>query len=125
MLWEGLHEIYSLTNDMLIVIENPKNGQYLGVVGHWGSIDEAYDFRTPAFAIDFCIMHRLREVRIIVNVGDPANSIVLTVHGAEGAALQEPKNQESPQVQNAFKTGSNGAPKAPETRLSTRRDRTH
>ena len=110
---------------MLILIENLKNGRYMDVAGHWGPINEAYDFRTPAFAIDFCIMHRMREVRIIVNVGDPANSIVLAVHGAEGAALPEPRNQESPQVQTAFKTDSNGAHKTLETRSSTRRDRTH
>jgi hypothetical protein len=100
----------------------------MGVASHWGSRKEAYDFRTPAFAIDFCIMHRLRNVRIIVDVGDPANSIALVVQGAEGVVLQEPQNQELSQAQTDSKTDLNGEPaekKELEKRSSTRRKSKH
>ena len=112
----------------MIWIENIEDGRFMGVASHWGPRKEAYDFRTPAFAIDFCIMHRLRNVRIIVDVGDPANSISLVVQGAESGALQEGQNQELPQLHIALKADSNGSRdenKELEKRSSTRRKRTH
>jgi hypothetical protein len=96
--------------DMLVLIENVNDGRYMGVASHWGPRNNAYDFRTPAFAIDFCVMHRLRNVRIIVDLGDPAHSIVLVVQGAGGVGLQEPETQELPQAQRALKTASDGKP---------------
>jgi hypothetical protein len=106
---------------MVVLIENLKDGRYMGVASHWGPKNDAYDFRTPAFAIDFCIMHRLRNVRIIVDVGDPANSIVLVVQGAE-----EMQNQELSQVHTGLKKHSNGSRDGNqlEKRSSTRRKRT-
>lgn len=55
----------------------------------WGPRAEAYDFQTPAFAIDFCIMQQLRGVRIILDSGDPKRDLCLDVHGTELRALRD------------------------------------
>jgi hypothetical protein len=88
-----------------IFIENLEDGRRMDAASHWGSKEEAYDFRTPEFAIEFCIMRRLRNVRIIVDMGDPANNISLIVYGGEQAALQEGtlQNKELPKVQTGFR----------------------
>jgi hypothetical protein len=55
----------------------------------WGRKEEAYNFRTPTFAIELCMMRRLRSVRVIVDSGDPAEDLFLDVHGTDVSALRE------------------------------------
>ena len=68
---------------MPVLIENPENGLYMNVASRWASKAEAYDFRTPTLAIELCMMRRLRNVRIIVDLGDPENDFTLVVGGAD------------------------------------------
>ena len=70
---------------MPVLIENPENGLYMNVASRWAAKAEAYDFRTPSLAIELCMMRRLRNVRIIVDVGDAANDFTLIVCGPDRA----------------------------------------
>lgn len=70
---------------MPVLIENPENGLYMNVASRWAAKADAYDFRTPSLAIELCMMRRLRNVRIIVDVGDAANNFTLVVCGADQA----------------------------------------
>jgi hypothetical protein len=74
---------------MRIFLKNLQDGLFMNTASQWGPKDEAYDFKSPSFAIDFCVMHKLRSVGIIIDSGDPARDIFLEVHGAERAALLE------------------------------------
>ena len=68
---------------MTVLIENEENGLYMNAASLWASKEEAYDFHTPALAIELCMMRRLRNVRIIVDLGDPADDFSLIVCGAD------------------------------------------
>ena len=89
---------------MRVLIENMENRKYMNALSEWGPKHEAYDFRTPAFAIDICVMRSLRKVRIVLDTGDPKNDVSLVVHGAERAALQKAmsKNKELRELQTAL-----------------------
>ena len=73
---------------MDIFIQNLESGLFLDAASQWGPRERAYDFRTAAFAIDLCILRRLRKVRVIINSGNPETDISLEVRGAEQAALR-------------------------------------
>lgn len=74
---------------MRILIENLESGLFMNATSEWGPRDEAYDFRTAAFAIDLCMMRGLRKVRIIVDSGDPGTDMVLEVKGGERSPLRK------------------------------------
>ena len=78
---------------MRVLIKNPKSGLYLNAASQWAAKVEAYDFHTPAFAVEICMMRRLRKVHILVDTGDPANDIFLIVDGRERAESQESTRQ--------------------------------
>jgi hypothetical protein len=73
---------------MRVFIQNLENGGFMNAVSQWGREEEAYDFRTPAFAIDLCMMRGLQDVRVIVNWGEPERNIFLDVHASDAKALR-------------------------------------
>jgi len=74
---------------MMVFIQNLENNLFMNSVSQWAPEREAYDFRTPAFAIDLCMMRRMRGVRIVIDMGDPAENIFLDVYGTDLGALRE------------------------------------
>ena len=73
---------------MTVFIQDLRSKLFLNAASGWEAKGEAYDFRTPGSAIDLCMMRGLREVRVIVNWGDPEQSIFLEVHGTNAASLR-------------------------------------
>jgi hypothetical protein len=81
---------------MKVFIQNVRNALYMNGASQWGEKEEAYDFRTSSCAIDLCIMRRLRNVRVIVDLGNPADDVSLEVHGSADvvrASQNEAKKQ--------------------------------
>jgi hypothetical protein len=60
----------------------------MDAASQWGATKEAYDFRTPGFAIDLCIMRRLRNVRVIVESEIPGEDVVFEVSGSQMEELR-------------------------------------
>ena len=73
---------------MTVFIQKLGSKLFINAGSAWEAESEAYDVRTPGFAIDFCMMRALREVRVIVNWGDPKQSMFLDVHGTNGESLR-------------------------------------
>jgi hypothetical protein len=74
---------------MTVFIQNLATNLFLNMGSTWGPMEEAYEFRTPAFAVDYCMMQGLREVRVIVNWGNPEETIFLDVHGTDLNGLRQ------------------------------------
>ena len=100
---------------MTVLIENQENGLYMNAASLWASKEEAYDFHTPALAIELCMMRRLRNVRIIVNLGDPADDFSLIVCGTADSLNSRAQRS---------KTAKAGIGKRPSVRGRERRRRT-
>ena len=97
---------------MAVLIENQKNRLYMNAASLWASKEEAYDFHTPALAIELCMMRRLRNVRIIVNLGDPADDFSLIVCGIADSFTNRARRSQ---------TGKAGTAKRPSVRVRARR----
>ena len=69
-------------------VQNLETGLFMDATSIWGPEGAAYNFRTPSFAIELCIMRRLRNVRVIVDSGDPAEKTFLDVHVGSLSALR-------------------------------------
>src|SRR5688572_6815432 len=69
------HRIGYVEKAMRVIIQNLLNKLFMNGASEWGPEEEAYDFRTVAFAVDLCLMRRLRQVRIITESGDPATDL--------------------------------------------------
>jgi hypothetical protein len=68
---------------MRVFIKDLQTGLFMNAASEWAANEEAYVFRSPTFAVDLCVMRRLRKVRIILDLGDPTEDIFLDVYGAE------------------------------------------
>ena len=74
---------------MKVYIQRREDGKYLNGASGWHTKEEAYEFRSPGDAIEYCLARPLREVRIVLEFENSEENLVLELLPAARQALAE------------------------------------
>jgi hypothetical protein len=73
---------------MKILVENLENRLYMDAGSQWVTLSQAYSFVSIALAVEICMLRGLRNVRIIIDTGDPEHDVSLEIRATRRHAPQ-------------------------------------